>query len=223
MPRTTFARAARPTCAGSTWTARAGSSTPPAARASGGCCSSPRSPPTPEAARPTAASSGRSSRTSPRSAAPVSGPGWCSDASVAGCSLRSPAGSGGARWARSAPARPASGGGPVPTPPGPARPGGDPPLAYHDAEFVDSDAARPLRILAEYLQPLEAFRRERVHDTIVFFGSARLTAEGPLARYYEDARELARLVTAWSGGLKSPARRFLGCTAGGGGLMGAGN
>jgi hypothetical protein len=55
----------------------------------------------------------------------------------------------------------------------------DPPLAYRDDAFLDSDAARPLRILAEYLQPLDTFARERVHDTIVFFGSARLRADGP--------------------------------------------
>ena len=111
----------------------------------------------------------------------------------------------------------------MPNPAQPPDPGGDPPLAYHDPEFLDSDAARPLRILAEYLQPLEAFRRQRVHDTVVFFGSARLRADGPLARYYTEARELARLVTAWSASLKSPAHRFLVCSGGGGGIMEAAN
>ena len=68
----------------------------------------------------------------------------------------------------------------------------DGPLAYKNAHFIDGDDARPLRILAEYLAPLEAFRRERIHDTIVFFGSARLAPDGPLGRYYEEARERAR-------------------------------
>src|SRR5439155_10566392 len=99
----------------------------------------------------------------------------------------------------------------------------DPRLAYRDQTFLDSDAARPLRILAESLQPLHAFERERVHDTIVFFGSARLRPEGPLGRYYAEARELARLVTEWSQGLPSPARRFLICSGGGGGIMEAAN
>jgi uncharacterized protein (TIGR00730 family) len=99
----------------------------------------------------------------------------------------------------------------------------DPPLAYRDEAFLDSDAARPLRILAEYLQPLHAFQRERVHDTIVFFGSARLRADGPLGRYYAEARELARLVTEWSQGIASPADRFLVCSGGGGGIMEAAN
>jgi hypothetical protein len=69
---------------------------------------------------------------------------------------------------------------------------------YRDAAFIDSADARPLRILAEYLHPLHAFEQGRVHDTIVFFGSARLRADGPLGRYYAEARELARLVTEWS-------------------------
>ncbi len=97
------------------------------------------------------------------------------------------------------------------------------PLAYRDEEFLDSDDARPLRILAEYLQPLHAFEHERVHDTIVFFGSARLTPDGPLGRYYAEARELARLLTEWSLGIASPAHRFLVCSGGGGGIMEAAN
>jgi uncharacterized protein (TIGR00730 family) len=99
----------------------------------------------------------------------------------------------------------------------------DPILAYRDDAFLDSDAARPLRILAEYLQPLHAFERERVHDTIVFFGSARLREDGPLARYYAEARELARLVTEWSHAIPSPAHRFIVCSGGGGGIMEAAN
>ena len=96
-------------------------------------------------------------------------------------------------------------------------------LAYKDEVFLDSDAARPVRILAEYLLPLETFRREHVHDTIVFFGSARLSADGPLGRYYEEARELARLVTAWSKSLPSHSHRYIVCTGGGGGIMEAAN
>jgi uncharacterized protein (TIGR00730 family) len=97
------------------------------------------------------------------------------------------------------------------------------PLAYRDPAFLESDAARPIRILAEYLAPLETFRRERVRDTIVFFGSARIAPDGPLGRYYQEARELARLVTLWSKGLASHARRYIVCTGGGGGIMEAAN
>src|SRR5262249_43923738 len=75
----------------------------------------------------------------------------------------------------------------------------------------------------EYLHPLSAFERERVHDTIVFFGSARLQSDGPLGRYYAEARELARLVTEWSLAIASPACRFIVCSGGGGGIMEAAN
>jgi len=47
------------------------------------------------------------------------------------------------------------------------------PLAFLNANFLNSPGARPLRILAEYLEPAERLRRARIHDTIVFFGSAR--------------------------------------------------
>ena len=99
----------------------------------------------------------------------------------------------------------------------------DPPLAYRDERFLDSDEGRPIRILAEYLQPLQAFREKRVHDTIVFFGSARVREDGPLGRYYSDARELARLVTAWSMSLDDASHRFIVSTGGGPGLMEAAN
>lgn len=99
----------------------------------------------------------------------------------------------------------------------------DPILAYYDKAFLDSDEGRPLRILAEYLQPLQAFRREAVRETVVFFGSARLREDGPLGRYYAEARELARLVTEWSQSLAPGAAPFVICTGGGGGIMEAAN
>ncbi len=47
------------------------------------------------------------------------------------------------------------------------------PLAYENKKFLDSPDARILRILSEYSEPLARFRRERIQDTVVFFGSAR--------------------------------------------------
>ena len=96
-------------------------------------------------------------------------------------------------------------------------------LAYLDPEFLASDDARPLRIIAEYLSPLRRLRLQRVHDTIVFFGSARLSAQGPLGRFYSEARELARLITLWSSTLPSHVHRFVICSGGGGGIMEAAN
>jgi uncharacterized protein (TIGR00730 family) len=98
-----------------------------------------------------------------------------------------------------------------------------PRVAYLDETFIGSDAARPLRILAEYLEPLDTFRREQVKDTIVFFGSARLRENGPLGRYYQEARALARLITEWSMSLSSSIGRFVVCSGGGGGIMEAAN
>jgi len=97
------------------------------------------------------------------------------------------------------------------------------PLAYKNEQFLDSDAARALRILAEYLEPLHRFQQQKVPGTVVFFGSARLTADGPLGQYYADARELARLYTLWSNSLPPSAPRFLICSGGGDGIMEAAN
>lgn len=94
--------------------------------------------------------------------------------------------------------------------------------AYHNGVFLDSDDARPIRILAEYLEPLHRLRNERVHDTIVFFGSARLRPEDALGQYYKDAHELARRLTEWSQTLPGD-RRFVICSGGGGGIMEAAN
>jgi len=54
---------------------------------------------------------------------------------------------------------------------------------YRDSVFMESLPARPVRILAEYIDPLECLRREKVGDTIVMFGSARiLSREQALVR-----------------------------------------
>jgi uncharacterized protein (TIGR00730 family) len=130
-----------------------------------------------------------------------------------------------------------------------------PKLAYRDPEFVESLAARPLRILAEYLDPLTRMRHEKVGDTIVMFGSARIQprdralsqvrklqgrarrarpgalreklqaarSDLEMSRYYEEARELARRITAWSMTLGTNPRRFVICSGGGPGIMEAAN
>jgi uncharacterized protein (TIGR00730 family) len=102
-------------------------------------------------------------------------------------------------------------------------PSRDPVVAYRDQDFLDSDDARPLRILAEYLAPLRALREQQIRDTIVFFGSARIGPTGPLGRYYSEARELARALTAWSMTLEGHAHRRIVCSGGGPGIMEAAN
>jgi uncharacterized protein (TIGR00730 family) len=73
--------------------------------------------------------------------------------------------------------------------------------AYLMPQFLRSDAARPLRILAEYLEPLDRFAREGIEDTVVFFGSARVKS---LA---QARREIARLRASRPAG--RPSRRYV--------------
>jgi hypothetical protein len=97
------------------------------------------------------------------------------------------------------------------------------PLAYKDEQFMDTAEARPLRILSEYHAPLVHLRREKVRDTIVFFGSARISEQGAMARYYDEARTLARMLTEWSDSITTSTRRFVVTTGGGPGIMEAAN
>jgi uncharacterized protein (TIGR00730 family) len=127
------------------------------------------------------------------------------------------------------------------------------PVAYENEPFLNSPDGRILRMLAEYQEPLARFRREQIQDTVVFFGSARFQGSRDaaenlatieqnsassaefekdlkraqaginMARYYEDARKLAFLLTKWS--IQIPARRhrFVVTTGGGPGIMEAAN
>ena len=64
----------------------------------------------------------------------------------------------------------------------------DQPLAYMNAEFLESDEARPLRILAEYLEPLRRLKAQNIQDTVVFFGSARVDSRVDATRALERLR-----------------------------------
>ncbi len=122
------------------------------------------------------------------------------------------------------------------------------PRAYYNTEFLGSRDARSIRILCEYLEPQGRFEKQNIRNTVVFYGSAR--AKSPeeadrdleravqggepaelrhaefqrrLARYYDDARTLARKMTEWSRSLHSQERRFVICSGGGPGMMEAAN
>jgi len=130
------------------------------------------------------------------------------------------------------------------------------PLAYENKKFLDGPDGRILRILAEYQEPLARFRRERIQDTIVFFGSARFhsrsdaeealvllekpgsatpapsgeqelvrlaRADVEMAHYYDEARELAFMLTQWTKTISQSRHRFVVCTGGGPGIMEAAN
>ncbi len=128
-------------------------------------------------------------------------------------------------------------------------------MAYLYPEFLESAEARPIRILSEYLEPLRRFKDQRIQDTVVFFGSARVDsrerAERALqtlrargvrnadehyqrelkksrkalewARYYEEARDLARMLASWTLSLQSENHRFVVPSGGGPGIMEAAN
>lgn len=133
-----------------------------------------------------------------------------------------------------------------------ARPLPNAPLAYANTRFMESLPARPLRILAEYYDPLARLRAEGVGDTIVLFGSARIASREQareqlrraqkgrdsaakrarlrearnavaMSRYYEDTRKLARRITEWAITFGSDPRRFVICSGGGPGIMEAAN
>src|SRR5262245_44651824 len=140
------------------------------------------------------------------------------------------------------------------------------PLAYLNPDFLNSPDGRILRILAEYAEPLSRFRREKIQDTVVFFGSARFAslpdaqqaltilekdgsakpatlnpqpngndadalqaalkrahAAVEMARYYEEARRLAHMLTEWSLTLPGKRHRFVVTSGGGPGIMEAAN
>jgi uncharacterized protein (TIGR00730 family) len=58
-------------------------------------------------------------------------------------------------------------------------------LAYENKKFLNSPDGRILRILSEYSEPLARFRRERIQDTVVFFGSARFHSRHDAERTLE--------------------------------------
>src|SRR5260221_910068 len=121
------------------------------------------------------------------------------------------------------------------------------PLAYENPLFPNSPDGRVLAIMSDYVEPLARFRREQIQDTVVFFGSARfpsledanqamekatsagseelqrLRAGVSSARYYEDARRMAFLLSEWASTIPARRRRFVVTTGGGPGIMEAAN
>lgn len=67
---------------------------------------------------------------------------------------------------------------------------------YRDPLFMESLPARPVRITTEYIDPLERLRREKVGDTIVMFGSARIRPrDQALAHLHKLRKEKRRHAT----------------------------
>src|SRR5216110_1997932 len=62
------------------------------------------------------------------------------------------------------------------------------PMAYLNPEFLESAEARPIRILSEYLEPLRRFKDQKIQDTVVFFGSARVDSRERAERALKTLR-----------------------------------
>jgi hypothetical protein len=91
---------------------------------------------------------------------------------------------------------------------------------YYDENFLGSMSGRPLRILSEYLGPLSTLQRNKVKDTIVFFGSARFK---PKSEYYTKAKNLAYKLTKWNMKKYKDEHRFVITSGAGPGIMEAAN
>jgi len=89
--------------------------------------------------------------------------------------------------------------------------------------FFGSARIRPRSEAMRHLRKVHAIVERSVRPTkqqLMDFRAAEMKVE--MSRYYEDASELARLLTRWSKRLSDPAR-FVICTGGGPGIMEAAN
>ena len=95
---------------------------------------------------------------------------------------------------------------------------------YYDKNFLGSKSGRPIRILSEYLFPLESFQKHKVDSTVVFFGSARIENKNdtPINKYYKKARDLAYVITKWNME-KYDGKKFVVTSGAGPGIMEAAN
>ena len=101
-----------------------------------------------------------------------------------------------------------------------------PDVAYDSKQFMNSDEARPIRVLSEILEPAHRLARQKVHSTVLFLGSSRVdpgSRRAPLMQYYRDAEELAFRLATWAIKLRPKGKNFVLCTGGGPGIMEAAN
>jgi hypothetical protein len=100
-------------------------------------------------------------------------------------------------------------------------------LAALDQDFLLGESTRGVRFMLEYQKADEALKFHRIKSTIVVFGSARTSEDGPNKEpiWYHEARKFGRLASERGGALceEGGARRNVIATGGGPGTMGAAN
>ena len=62
--------------------------------------------------------------------------------------------------------------------------------AYENLEFINSSEGRIIRMLSEFLYPQSMFRKHKIIDTIVFFGSARLKSRKDAIKEYNKFKTI---------------------------------
>ena len=62
--------------------------------------------------------------------------------------------------------------------------------AYENLEFINSSDGRIIRMLSEFLYPQSMFKKHKIIDTIVFFGSARLKSRKDAVKEYNKFKTI---------------------------------
>ena len=101
-----------------------------------------------------------------------------------------------------------------------------PDKAYKNLEFLNSEEARTIRILSEYIEPLARLTEHKVNSTVLFLGSSKAKPNETgslLSKYYWETEDIAFRLAKWAIKLKPKGKNFVICTGGGPGLMEAAN
>ncbi|MFL1780388.1 LOG family protein [Candidatus Hepatincolaceae symbiont of Richtersius coronifer] len=115
-----------------------------------------------------------------------------------------------------------------------------------EIKFINSSEGRSIKILAEFMETKHRLEKANINNTIVIFGSARITSQQSadlnlanalsnnlnvshernlleIASHYEKAWKLSNMLAIWSKKITNPDKKLYICSGGGGGIMEAAN